>query len=119
MEVRKAAGELRAIWVLGNEYLQSAAPWTQFKTNPDLAAAQVRFALNLAVLYAGLSSPFIPDASDKLAKTFGLDAAAWPEDVDATLATLAPGHAFTVPDVLFAKISDDDRDAWAAQFAGA
>ena len=26
MEVRKAAAELRAIWVLGNEYLQSAAP---------------------------------------------------------------------------------------------
>ena len=25
MEVRKAAAELRAIWVIGNEYLQAAA----------------------------------------------------------------------------------------------
>ena len=27
MEIRKAAAELRAIWVAGNEYLQAAAPW--------------------------------------------------------------------------------------------
>ena len=40
MEVRKAAGELRAIWVAGNEYLQSAAPWTVVKTDPEAAALQ-------------------------------------------------------------------------------
>ena len=34
MEVRKAANELRAIWVAGNEYLQSAQPWAVFKTDP-------------------------------------------------------------------------------------
>src|SRR5699024_8475334 len=41
IEVRKAAAELRAIWVLGNEYLQTAAPWATFKTDPDRAAMQV------------------------------------------------------------------------------
>ena len=40
-EVRKAAAELRAMWVLGNEYLQSAAPWSTFKTDPAQAAMQV------------------------------------------------------------------------------
>ena len=39
IELRKAAQELRAIWVAGNEYLQSAAPWTAIKTDPDRAAA--------------------------------------------------------------------------------
>jgi methionyl-tRNA synthetase len=39
MEVRKAAAELRAIWVVGNEYLQSAAPWTVVKTDPEQAQA--------------------------------------------------------------------------------
>jgi methionyl-tRNA synthetase len=34
IEVRKAAAELRAIWVAGNEYLQEAAPWSTFKTDP-------------------------------------------------------------------------------------
>ena len=40
MEVRKAAAELRAIWVVGNEYLQSAAPWA-FKETQQ-AGAQTR-----------------------------------------------------------------------------
>src|SRR5690606_1334653 len=51
MEVRKSAAELRAIWVLGNEYLQGAAPWSSFKTDPEKAAMQVRLGLNLIRLY--------------------------------------------------------------------
>ena len=35
MEVRKSAADCAAIWVAGNEYLQAAAPWTTFKTDPD------------------------------------------------------------------------------------
>ncbi|MEL6240550.1 MAG: methionine--tRNA ligase [Pseudomonadota bacterium] len=118
MDVRKSAQELRAIWVAGNEYLQAAAPWSVFKEDPDLAAAQVRLALNLAALYAALSSPFIPDAAETLRKALNLDTLDWPEDVPAALETLAPGHGFTVPDVLFAKISDEDREAWQVRFAG-
>ena len=60
MEVRKSAQELRAIWVAGNEYLQSAAPWSVFKEDPDSAAAQVRLGLNLIRLYAVLSAPLHP-----------------------------------------------------------
>ncbi|MFU8899016.1 MAG: hypothetical protein ACNA7L_08985, partial [Roseinatronobacter sp.] len=28
------------------------------------------------------------------------------------------GHSFTVPEVLFAKITDEQRAAWEAQFSG-
>ena len=45
--------------------------------------------------------------------------AGWPDDVPTALSMLVPGHAFDVPDVLFAKISDEDRAAWADRFAGA
>ena len=38
MEFRKAAVAIRAAWVLGNEYLQVAAPWTALKTDRDRAA---------------------------------------------------------------------------------
>jgi methionyl-tRNA synthetase len=117
IEIRKAASELRAIWVLGNEYLQDAAPWSLYKTDPDAAAAVTRFALNLIGIYAGLSQPFIPDASAEMADAMGVDLA-WPEDVDAAVAKLAPGAAFRVPDVLFAKIDDDSRADWQARFAG-
>ena len=42
----------------------------------------------------------------------------WPGDIDAALSALPAGHAFAVPDVLFAKITDDQREDWQARFAG-
>jgi methionyl-tRNA synthetase len=118
IEVRKSAQELRAIWAAGNEYLQAEAPWTTFKTDPDKAAAQVRLALNLIPLYATLSAPFIPTASQQMLKAMRLPDAIWPDDVPAALGLLSPGHTFDVPEVMFAKISDEDREAWSERFAG-
>ena len=118
MEVRKSANELRAIWVLGNEYLQAQAPWTVFKTDPDKAAMQVRTGLNLIRLYAVLSAPFIPDASKVMLDAMQTDDASWPDDVAAAMSALPAGHAFTVPENLFRKITDDERAEWAEKFAG-
>ena len=120
IEIRRAAAALRAIWVAGNEYLQHAEPWAKFKTDPEAAAAIVRCGLNLVRLYAILSQPFIPDASEALLKALGLPAdEPWPESAEAALNALAPGHAFATPDVLFAKISDERREELEARFAGA
>ena len=118
LEFRKAAQELRAIWVAGNEYLQAAAPWTAIKTDPARAAAITRFAFNLIRLYAVLSRPFLPDASDTMLAALGLDEAAWPQDVAAALGVLGPGHGFEVPAVLFAKIDDARASALEERFAG-
>ncbi|WP_417248079.1 methionine--tRNA ligase [Celeribacter sp.] len=118
IEIRKAAGELRAIWVAGNEYLQEAAPWATFKEDPETAAMQIRFALNLIPLYAGLSAPFIPDAAGQLSTAMGTGAATWPEDVKAAFTRLPAGHTFAVPDNLFGKITDAQREEWQEQFAG-
>ncbi|HVL21677.1 MAG TPA: class I tRNA ligase family protein, partial [Amaricoccus sp.] len=119
IELRKAAQELRAIWVVGNEYLQAAAPWTAIKTDRDRAAAITRFGLNLIRLYAVLSRPFLPDASDAMLAALGLEGADWPDDVATALEALAPGSGFEVPDVLFAKIDDARAAALAGRFAGA
>ncbi len=118
IEVRKAANELRALWVLGNEYLQTAAPWSVFKEDPERAAAQIRLALNLIRVYAVLSAPFIPDAAAKMLSAMNTLDTEWPDDMTAALSSLPEGHGFTVPDVLFAKISDEDREGWQAKFAG-
>jgi len=118
MEVRKSASELRAIWVAGNEYLQSAAPWSTFKEDPEKAAAQVRLALNLIRLYAVLSAPFIPEAAARMLSAMNTLDMSWPDDVATALTALPAGHDFTVPDVLFAKISDDEREGWQARFSG-
>ncbi|MGJ8586641.1 MAG: methionine--tRNA ligase [Yoonia sp.] len=118
MEVRKSAAELRAIWVLGNEYLQANAPWTTFKTDPETAALQVRLALNLIRIYAVLSAAFIPDASKTMIDAMQTDDDSWPTDVATALQALPAGHAFTVPENLFRKITDEEREEWAARFAG-
>jgi methionyl-tRNA synthetase len=118
MEVRKSAQELRAIWVAGNEYLQNAAPWSTFKEDPEKAAAQIRLALNLIRFYSVISAPFIPDASATLMAAIQTEDTDWPDDVNAALTALAPGHAFTVPGVTFRKITDDEREEWQEKFAG-
>ena len=118
IEIRKASNELRALWVAGNEYLQSAAPWAVFKEDPDQAAAQIRLALNLIRFYAVISAPFVPETSARMLSAMNTLDTEWPEDLGAALNALPPGHAFTVPDVLFKKITDEERDMWQAQFSG-
>ena len=118
MEVRKAANELRAIWVIGNEYLQAAAPWTVVKTDPERAQAMVRLALNLIRVYAILSRPFIPDAAAAMMAAIGSQDWSWPDDVSEAMRALPAGHGFAVPENLFRKITDEERADWQQTFAG-
>lgn len=118
VDVRKSAAELRAIWVLGNEYLQSAEPWAIFKDDPNAAAATVRMSLNLIALYGQLSEPFIPDASEILQSAMGQNRPPWPESIADTLEQLKAGDIFTVPDNLFTKITDEQRLTWNEKFSG-
>jgi methionyl-tRNA synthetase len=121
MEFRKAAAELRAIWVAGNEYLQIAAPWTAIKADHAKAAVGVRTGLNAAALFAILAQPFIPDAAKTVLDALGvLDAnRTWPQARDKSLWEALPrGHRFAPPDVLFKKIEDADVAAWSARFGG-
>jgi len=118
IEIRKAAASLRGAWVLGNEYLQEVAPWSTIKEDPEQAAMQIRLALNMIRLYAVISSPFIPDACADLLSCMKADDAEWPTDIAAALKAMPEGHAFTVPDVTFRKITDAEREDWQERFAG-
>ena len=121
INIRKAALETRAIWVLGNEYLAQAAPWTAIKTDPAAAAVSVRTALNLCVLFAVISEPFIPGTTRTILAHLGFDKLpyAWPEgDVKERLQTLKPGTPITAPPVLFTRIEDDWVTEQAARFGG-
>ncbi len=118
MEVRKAATELRAIWVAGNEYLQAAAPWSAVKTDPARAEAIIRLGLNLIRLYAILSQPFIPDAAQAMMSALGSQDHTWSADVAQALDALPAGHGFAVPENLFRKITDEERADWQTRFGG-
>ena len=119
MEFRKAFADLRGIWVAGNEYLQIAAPWTAIKEDKDRAAASVRCAFNLIALFATLSRPVIPFTSDKMFAIFGLEpeaASRWPSSAGKALSRFKGGEAFALPDVLFAKIEDEQLTEWREKF---
>ena len=120
IELRKSAQALRALWVVGNEYLQEAAPWTAIRTDPARAAVVVRTALNLVSLFARISAPIIPFAAEKIAEAIGEPyPPSWPSpDMAVELARLEPGRAVRTPAVLFAKIEDAQIAEWTERFAG-
>ena len=119
MEFRKAAGETRALWACGNAYLTRAQPWSHFKTDPAKAAVGVRFGLNLCRVMALVAQPVIPAAAATILDALGVahDQRDWPLGPAAQLLTALPeGQRVRAPDVLFAKIEDDQRAAWAERF---
>ena len=118
MEFRKACQALRAVWVLGNEYLQEAAPWTAFKTDVDRAAVGVRTGLNLVALFARLAAPVTPFAAEKIAAAVGSTDLSWPEADAPLLDALPRGQAVAAAGVLFAKIEDAQVAEWSERFGG-
>jgi methionyl-tRNA synthetase len=119
MEFRKACVALRAIWVLGNEYLQEAAPWTAFKTDVDRAAVGVRTGLNLVALFARLAAPVMPSSAQRIAASVGATDLGWPRPDADFLNALPRGQAVAAQGVLFAKIEDAQVAEWSERFGGA
>ncbi|MDX3073338.1 methionine--tRNA ligase [Streptomyces sp. NPDC088354] len=121
LQFRKAAQALRALWSAGNSYLEEKAPWLEIKTDPDGAALTLRTAMNLIHLYAVVSEPFIPASAAAMRGAFALadDTAVWvTADEARALSAVPPGTAFTVPPVLFAKITDEDLESYRERFGG-
>ena len=118
LEIRKASSELRKIWVLGNEYLQKTEPWAIYKFEPKTSGMIINLSINLIRLYAILSEPFIPDTSQKIMLAVKSEDWSWPNSVENALQVLPPKHSFNVPDVLFNKITDDERDIMQKRFSG-
>ena len=123
MEFRKAIRRLREIWAIGNEYLQINEPWVLYKTDPDKASAVIHIALNLIVLYATLSEPFIPDTAKKIHQAMGTEPRRLTMDIMDSIdirdvVTLSAGHKFTIPENLFEKITDDQIAELSARFSG-
>jgi methionyl-tRNA synthetase len=117
LEFRKSAIELRSMWVIGNEYLQRAEPWMRIKADPVSAGISIRYALNLAMTFAALAQPFIPFSSAKIARALASTETSllWPAQVTDSL---VPGTAISTPEVLFAKIENEQVTEWAERLGG-
>jgi len=118
-EMRRTVEEVRALWVLGNEYLAQQEPWQVVKTDPARAATILSTALHLMPLYAAISAPLIPLSAETLGNLFHLaklenGAYPWPET---WLTGDYGGRVFTAPKgVLFPKITDEKIAEWETRF---
>lgn len=122
MQFRKASGELRSIWGLGNEYLTRAAPWKVIKEDAGRAAAIVRTGLQLVHLFAVLSSPVIPSTSARVLTALGTNGALppWPTGTaEEELARLPAGRSLGELGILFHKITPEEQQDLEAEFGGA
>ncbi len=121
MEFRKAAQETRAIWALGNEYLTLSQPWTQIKTDVSSAAVSVRSAINLAVVFAIIAHPIVPNLAQTILDALGVSESnrKWPELYSGSLLDIIPrNQPISVPDLLVRKIEDSDVAKWTEMFEG-
>ncbi len=105
-EFRKAAETfLQQCWA-ANQYFAEKAPWASRKTDLPTCAATIRECCRALVVLAGIASPFIPKAAQRLWTMLGLEGAPrWPSDLDLE-ALLPAGHALGTPDILVKKIDD-------------
>jgi methionyl-tRNA synthetase len=122
LQFRKAVQSLRTLWSAGNAYLEEKAPWVEIRTDQDTAALTLRTAMNLIHLYSVVSEPFIPGSAKAMRSAFELadDTAPWVTAEQArSLDTVPAGTGFTVPPVLFAKITEDDLASYRERFGSA
>ena len=126
MEFRKATKELREIWARGNEYLQNREPWKLYKYDREMAATVIHLALNLVVLYANLSRPFIPNTAAKIDRAM-ITNPSWPKMTNKyewsreplfDITPLGVGHKFDLPENLFEKITDMEIVSLSQKFSG-
>lgn len=121
LQFRKAAAALRALWSAGNSYLEEKAPWLEIKTDQEAAALTLRTAMNLIHLYSVVSEPFIPASSATMRAAFDLkdDTAVWVTAEEAKTLDFVPvSTPFTVPPVLFAKLTEEDLETYKERFGG-
>ena len=101
-------------------YIAEKEPWKQVKEGGDKkdAALTLKTAVNIIVMCAVLSSPFIPATSEKIFASFGIkdEEKMWPADIAKTLTLLETGRTIEAPGILFAKILPEKIEELKAQF---
>jgi methionyl-tRNA synthetase len=107
--LRKAAGEVRTIWHLGNAYFAAQAPWATIRSDPQRAAVIVRTGVNLVHVSALAAWPFIPTAANAVLESIDdSPCTLWPNEGRAILTAIPGGRRISLPPLLFRKIAATD-----------
>ena len=117
MEFRKALGELRAIWVEGNNYISVAEPWTVIKTDEKRAKVILRACINLIRIFAILSAPIMPKVAQSMLDRLGVESVSLKDfDVKKEMNALKGGEDFEVGEMLFERITPERLEELKAKY---
>mgnify|MGYP001420205971 CR=1 FL=1 len=119
-ELRKSANEIRRGWALANAYWEQSEPWKVVKADADDAAVIFRTVINVLRVLSVLAAPVIPTSTGTVLAALGAEGSAWPDPdrLDEELAALAPGAPVAVPEVLYAKVTEEQQAELEARFGG-
>lgn len=110
LKFRSAAQNLRALWVLGNEYITEQQPWSVIKTDPEAAAIALVHCAHLLRLYAIVGYSFIPATSAKILAFLNddneTDLVSTPFESSLDFHYFTKAHPVKAPERLFEKIDD-------------
>ncbi len=102
---REAVKEMMNLARLGNKYLADTEPWKLIKTDEERVKTIMNIALQITANLSVLMEPFIPFSASKLQEMLNLKGTDWSSLGNTSL--LEEGHAINKPELLFAKIEDE------------
>ncbi len=103
---REALSKFMEIARFGNKYLADTEPWKQVKTDLDRVATIMHLAVQVVANIAVLGEPFLPFTSAKIFKSLNMEKMSW--DNAGSPEILEAGHKVEKPELLFAKIEDEE-----------
>lgn len=120
LNFRALMRRIRELWVLGNEFITEAAPWSLVKQDQTAAANVLAACLHLIRIYSYISYPIIPAAAQKIFSYLALtdeQLARYPSSGLLNFACLPTGKPLAEVGLIFEKISDEQAQAVLQQFA--
>lgn len=117
---RAATAALRALWVVGNEYITEKEPWHVLKEDPQAGGEILVHCVHLLRIFAVASFPFIPHTAQKLADMLcdPTDLAKMSPSQAVDFKAFAKGHTLREMDRLFEKIPAEKVAEWTQEYSG-
>jgi methionyl-tRNA synthetase len=116
---RQATNALRALWVVGNEYITENEPWRTLKTDPQEGGEVLAHCVHLLRTFAIASAPFIPHTSQKIAEMLNIENVAnTPISDSVCFDYFKEGHALRDSGVFFEKIDEEKVKALTEKYRG-
>lgn len=107
---KEALSYLMKLSALGNKYLTETEPWQVIKTDEERVKTILNIALQITASLGVLSSPFLPETSEKLLKMLNLESLQWTDvsidNIDAGCKINKGVHLFSRMDE---KVIDEQR----------